>query len=534
MSGDLLRFDPTLKQLNFFKESDFLDYHLFDGINDYLNLLYAATAVFDWERDFFSDISSESPMLFFNGFIDPDDFYQKLLKLFNISVENIENALLEYELKHDRLKYLLTLKAKIEEYSKHLKKDLNGSFAHRLFIFTNNCEEDQYKSISYSQTDFQTFFSWMEFFLDKSHSFLTGLYEITEKTDQSQLPRKPSANGINASTKEDPFRFFNYLFADKGINILLKAFIPDEMEMATRDIVYDEVHQIKKIGEYDVETSSYEVYEIKFSDKLLKKLSQEYNVSLALVREMLSKEVNEDNIKLYLKKCLQKLQFLLTRVDQNGYKEKYPLTELVLHSFIVLLHNEYEVFYPTEFESLYHSSQIRHTELRSVISSSTTPPVLQAPTPPIPSSPSTSVEGFKWIRNDQDLCRILSLHLTASPEPFIDPYTNIDSIHKLFSIPGTPASAPKIQWQLMHKKQPNKKILLYLFMQLMKYDLINSVSEKSLKQKINEFFFWDVTLSEFQNLDESLSSLKKTIAETPAKKRIDQIIENLRYVMFSA
>jgi hypothetical protein len=98
MMGNLLRYDPSLNK------SFLLDFHPFDDLSDYFNLLYAANVVFDYEHNSFDDsISSESPAVFFNARTSPDFYYERLSNLNVIAHKEFNKDLRSHELKHDKL-----------------------------------------------------------------------------------------------------------------------------------------------------------------------------------------------------------------------------------------------------------------------------------------------------------------------------------------------------------------------------------------------------------------------------------------------
>ncbi|MBG0782055.1 MAG: hypothetical protein H0S84_07290 [Bacteroidales bacterium] len=526
MTKDLLRRDPTLNKSN----SWYIKFS--SDLIDFLNLLYAPTVVLDYDRNSFTDdICSDSPKVIFNSHTSPKAYYDSLLNLDKVAQKEIINVLKFHELKHDKLEYLFFQITKLEEYKSYLKVDSNGQYSHLLFSYKNLCTEEPYRSQNYVQADFQPYFKWLEFFLDNFHKFLKNLYDKTEKTNQSDFPIISITASPNESISSDPFRYFYYLFLKKGINKLLKDFIPNKYAMSELDIRYDKETQSYSFYDYDTETGKTETTIHKFSDHLLKILHEEYRKSEQLVKTNITKLNDEPSIKLYLKKNLSSLKYLLDNVQKSKLIDKYPVTELLLLTLIKWLFEEYEEFCPPKFETFYQKVNERLVVLKSGNNS-------------IPSSPKSlavsntnkivTPEGFFWLTKDEELNQHLYIALSNGPEPFIDPQTGPEAINRLFSIPGNYSSVPKIKWNLMHKNKPNKTILLYLFVQLMEKKLVRDFTDKDLKQKINEFFCWGENQEEFYNLDVSLSSLKKGISNTPNKKAIDEIITKLQAVVFSA
>jgi len=321
------------------------DFRFDTDFNDFLNSVKRASVTYKVDTITVDGKIEDSPDIRFNLQRTPEKYAENLAKDFNGSCNEIENQLDGTYLKSEKLYQLSRYIIEIGSIQKLLTQNPDG-FIHKNFSFSNISKEEKYKAVTLCQNDFQEYYYWMDYYLQKMHDFLTHMKSLTEIIPQAEF-KIPSSMlpDPNGSSVERPFAFFEYLLLRNGIADLRRAFLPSEedynfgppftYDKKTETITYYEQNHIT--GEEETSTSSFEKV-------LLNRTAKEFIGSKRLIEEHVNILKSEEEIKLFFLRTVSSLRHFLKVIVKNKDLKKYNSNELSIKGLIRYCYDRYEPF----------------------------------------------------------------------------------------------------------------------------------------------------------------------------------------------
>lgn len=311
---------------------------------------------------------------------------------------------------------------------------------------------------------------------------------------------------IPTANQKDPFAFFDFILSNKhGISSLKKEFVPsqEDFEYYGNKLSYNVSTEEKTLITFNNISEEEEIEVYKFSDFLYKRLKEEYSKCISAIDVEILGIQDKGRIKEYLNVIFARLDYLRNSLKiLSDYFIEYPELNKFPEKLESLLKEKY-ASYTTEDTQIFGSGKKA-----------------------VKSTPQKNPGVFKWAKGDADK---LNSHLFEflSWEGFID--CTIEQLSMAFS--GNENSQPlNIKW-LDHAKSDshvNKVTLLYLFQQLSERGMIDTeFGTKNMADKLTHIFL-DKKGHAIRNINQSLSSLRKSSKnkgnKTWSKDLIDKFI----------
>lgn len=473
-------------------------------LTSFLDFLKTASATYEGSEIEVDDRIIDNSETRFNYILNVSEYKSSLEKRYTNSIIELEETLSETYSKFDKLFFITRLLTELETLKHLLVNEPDGSFAHLNFYFSNISKEDKFKEKNLDELHFQNYYCWINFYLEKTHSFILNLKEVIANTSQNEfaLPKSMIPHR-NASTTEKPLEFFEFLIKRNGIYFLLENFKPTELD-ELNGIEFD-LKTETKIDLYpDPEDTSDGKY--KFDDYYYKYIYKEYHVSCFLIDKHIDELKEESEISLFIKLSLTRLNYLLEAVDHYQYKKKRTTDKPIIW-LINYFNNKYSCFIPEELKSSRKDK-------------------IEPPKQRIESNLKDKIYSFKWAGNeDSFITKSTLLCQSLKKFEFINKATDLGHFSKAFD--GSENEHPlKIKWILkaVKNKTTNKKVLCYLIRKLIEMNLI--IDDNETKPIQIGFIFCDDKEKSLGDFTPNYSTAYKG-GLTKDKKNIDQIIQFL-------
>ncbi len=482
-------------------------------MSSFLSSVNSADVTYKGSKIEVDDKKTDNSETRFNFSLSVRKYRSTLAKEYSAAIIELEETLSETYNKFDKLYFIARIIAEIESYRRLLEKSDDSKYRHKLFQFSNTSKEEKYQDVVIDEDYCQEYYQWMDYYLQKMHAFLHNLKEITEKTNQADFAIPQSMiPDANASTKEKPLEYFDYLFTRSGLYYLREHFKPSEEAYHYTDIKYD--HKTETITEYyqDQETGEWEESTRTFKDFYLKRLSNEFQISRKLIDDHINDLREEAAITLFIKLAISKLKYLLTAIDRYPDAKRYEDSPKPINALIRFFHEKYAAFIPKEMLPAADRTKAIEGPVGKIEQQTLLP------------APKTGVATFRW-KHKSDIGLSTSLWDQLKEGGFIHESTDPEVFHHAFN--GSVQEHPlKIRWTATAKnKQVNKHLLLYMMDQLASTGLIEEDTDNSTFIRKLGFVFYDPKGEPLQNLSVSNStSGKKRKTKTPEEQKIDGII----------
>ena len=486
-------------------------------MSSFLNMVNSASVTYSGSEILLDGKPTDNSEIRFNYSISVNKFKSTLTNIYSATVIELQESLDNIYNKHDKLYLITLLVTELESYRSLLVKDPDGIMKHKVFRFSNISQDDKFQTTVIDESNFQEFYQWMDFYITKMSSFLQQLKDITEKTNQADFSFPVSMlPDPNASSKEKPMEYLDFLFLRNGINHLRGQFVPTDEELANYPMNYDPVNEIITDNYQDNETGEWTVSTRDFKSFFTKRIYKELIISRKLIADHVDSLPDEFSIRLYIKLTLSSLKYMLSAVDRNPVFKNFENSKQIINALINFVKERYEDFLMNDQDPIKYTKQL-HPENISVLSEQTKPLVSGG-----------GITTFKWNFNTYERpSTLLWQHLKVFK--FIDESTDLVVFVNAFN--GSYQEKPlKIRWTLKGKNQKvNKLQLFYLLNELSSKGLIEETKLNSALLKKIGFIFCDAEGGFLNNLENSYSDfLKQDNNKTTDKKNIDNIINILK------
>lgn len=282
----------------------------------------------------------------FNNSLSYNEYRKFLDSRYERAIYELEITLFETYHKSEKLSLIIKIICEVDSFKSLLKKT-DGGFTHKFFQFSNKSPEKKYQENIIYESSFQDYYFWMNHYLKKISKFLKSLKKSVESTRQFDFPIPPSMiSDKNTSTKEKPIANFEYLFQGNGFYNLRQKFMPTDEDYENGDMGYDPITETRTYFYQDNETGEWEESKWVFKDFYNKSLTTEFQISCKNIDEHLYELKKSNEIKLFIKLTLSKLNYLLTVINRNDDIKKYDDSNNSINAIIRFIYNKYSDFIP--------------------------------------------------------------------------------------------------------------------------------------------------------------------------------------------
>jgi hypothetical protein len=250
-----------------------------------------------------------------------NEFKSSMNDEFENAKEELKETLTKTALKVDKLDLLTDIICKVNSIGRSLVKSTIQK--------------------NYSQDDY----NWMVEFLEKMKDFLENQQKDVRSTSQDDFPTPLfMMPDENASTKQKPLRYFNFLFNKNGISQLRNNFIQYYESNEFANSTYNKETETITHNHYDSETGewsmSYQTFNAEFSNSL----QSEFFISRKHIDDYIDEQKEESAVTFFINRTLSDLNLLLEKIDTNEDALKYKDSTRPVISLIKHIHEEYPDF----------------------------------------------------------------------------------------------------------------------------------------------------------------------------------------------
>jgi hypothetical protein len=318
---------------------------------------------------------------------------------------------------------------------------------------------------------------------------------------------------LDSSTVNNPISFFEELY-DKGHGPKFRKLFFQEDERNCEfpnEINEKKDYIIKRDSWYDDEGNYHQEEEkVIFTEALTTDLLAEFKISKGLLSKHVINLPTPDSVLVFLKDVLGSIDYFSKRADVLEFAVKYPIYIKPLQSLKDFIYSRYGKPYPEILGEIIPISKNGQ------------------PAPDVEDQ-AGKCRAFQWL-GDPPYAYTLRLYHELTATRKIIKCENEISFAEVFDNEEH-VTARKIRWLPRHGEvDTNKAFLINLFQAMMNNGLIQSVTNRELKEKLI-FFFSDRHGNKFKadNFSSSFSQSKKNQSKSTPKKDliIDDIITKL-------
>lgn len=284
-------------------------------IRDFLKLLNNAT--FKYEGEVKKEGYSKHD-IYYDIMFNIEDFSKYTSSDYNSFISKLELILRDTFYKYEKLFMVTCLISEVESSKNKLSINTDGFYTHEHFRFVNEKEEQIKTSINIELEYLQEYYNQLNFYLEKTMSFLINLKDVTVKTNQNEFPLPVSmVSKANESTKKKPLEYFEYIFCKIGFLKFKQSFIPSDFEQLNFNESYDDKNEIISYFSFD-ENNKYKLdSSVSISKLVSDRLTIEYFKSRNLIDENIYNLVEESEIRLFLKLTIARLEYIHKSINEK-------------------------------------------------------------------------------------------------------------------------------------------------------------------------------------------------------------------------
>lgn len=289
-------------------------------MNDFFNLVnsaYLTCEVTHKKKTYVSVIQ-------FNSYESDTDYRHVLEIKYNKAIIEFEKMIAEVENKQDKLYIITHLIGEFDSFISFINKNAAGIFSHKFFGFKNLSQKKKDQNKILNESICQDYYYWLNNYLEKMKMFLKERKEDAGYMSQNDIINHPSGSeGVNASTKINPLKFFTHLFSPKGLVLLRNEFISSFNEDYFLNTNYDPIREIMSVNYTESETAEIKFLDWPFREYYLNRLSEEFKISLKFINDYIDHQEQESSVIFFIKKTLINLNSLLKVTESDDAIKKY-------------------------------------------------------------------------------------------------------------------------------------------------------------------------------------------------------------------
>ncbi len=182
--------------------------------------------------------------------------------------------------------------------------------------------------------------------LEKMNDYIDGQMQVLRSTDQSDYPIPYyMIPNKEASSIKKPLNYFEYLFSRNGIEHLRNNFIQYYSSDNYADSTYNIETETVTHNHYDIETGEWSETHSDFDVVFSQQLKAEYYISRKLIDNYVDEQKEETVIVFFIKRTLDKLNLLLSKIAENPETIKYKNSVKPIEALIQHIQKKHKIFF---------------------------------------------------------------------------------------------------------------------------------------------------------------------------------------------